>query len=377
MIKLSPFFIVLLLNINCIAQTDSTQKKIVFQSDFRFRLEHDFNSQKANGTFRDDRSRLRFRFRFGFNYKLIDWASFGGQIRTGNLNDQQGPHITLGGNGGEFSTIQIGLRKAFFKFKKNGLSGWVGKNSFPFEKQDELFFNDNITPEGVAINYSHHFKHLKAINNLTIKGAHFIIKSNNSTFNKDSYLQGIQLVSKHLNNKLTLFPSLFYFNQVSNIPDAKGSYNLNYTIFHFGINYKMKHKFKVGLDYYNNLSNYTSNDSITENLKNQKQGLVVNVKYGALKKKSDWLIQLTYAHIQKFAVVDYFAQNDWGRWDYSSNNATGSRLSNFGGIETKIGYAFSNKFNLVLRAYYIEQLVKIGQSKENGYRIRLDLNIGF
>lgn len=359
------------------SQTDSTNKSIVYEGDFRFRIEHDFNSKKADGTYRSDRSRLRFRFRYGLTYSLNDWASFGTQIRTGNLNDQQGPHITLGGGSGEFSLIQIGLSKAYFKYNKNNISGWIGKNSFPFEKQNELFFNDNISPEGVSLSYKLNFKNSKLINNLAIKGAHFIIKSNNTTFNNDSYLQGLQIISKHLNNKLTLFPSIYHFNKVDDIPDGKGTYTLNYTIFHIGLNYKLTNKLKIGVDYYNNLQNYNNHDSISSNLKNQKQGLVANIKYGSLKQKGNWLFQITYANIQKYSVLDYYAQNDWARWDYSSLDATGSRLSNFGGLEAKVGYAFDSKFNLVLRSYYVEQLVRTGLEKETGYRIRLDLNIGF
>ena len=84
-----------------------------------------------------------------------------------------------------------------------------------------------------------------------------------------------------------------------------------------------------------------------------------------------------YANLQKFAIVDYFAQNDWARWDYSSKDAAGSRISNFHGIEVRIGYAFKNKFNLILRSYIVEEIIKTEDFKENGSRIRLDLNIGF
>ncbi len=90
------------------AQNDTIQNGIKFNGDFRFRIEHDWNSRKQNGIFRDDRSRLRFRFRFGVNYQLNNQYSFGGRLRTGNINDQQGPHLTIGGGNGEFGLAQIG-----------------------------------------------------------------------------------------------------------------------------------------------------------------------------------------------------------------------------------------------------------------------------
>ncbi|MEM8909745.1 MAG: putative porin, partial [Bacteroidota bacterium] len=143
------------------AQNDTIPKQLEFNGDFRFRVEHDWNSRKPDGTFRLDRSRLRYRFRFGVNFRLNQKYAFGGRLRTGNINDQQGPHVTIGGNSGEFGLTQIGLEKLYFKFKAQWIDGWLGKNDAPFEKQNELFWNDNVFPEGVAIN-------------LNWKAAHFI-----------------------------------------------------------------------------------------------------------------------------------------------------------------------------------------------------------
>ena len=106
-------------------------------------------------------------------------------------------------------------------------------------------------------------------------------------------------------------------------------------------------------------------------------GVVWNVKLGQLKKKNDWQFHLYYAYLEQFSIVDYFAQNDWARWDYSFMEAAGSRLSNFHGVEIRVGYTLKENFNLILRTYFVEQLVEQGDFKETGSRIRLDLNIGF
>lgn len=71
------FITLLFLASGLAAQTDSTIiKKLQFTGDFRFRVEHDWNSQNENGQRRNDRSRLRYRFRFGAQYQL-DEHSFG------------------------------------------------------------------------------------------------------------------------------------------------------------------------------------------------------------------------------------------------------------------------------------------------------------
>ncbi|MEL6837343.1 MAG: putative porin, partial [Bacteroidota bacterium] len=101
------FFFGVLLTSEIGAQRDSLTQKLSFTGDFRFRIEHDWNSRNASGNLRDDRSRLRYRFRFGLHYELDKHSAFGGRLRTGNINDQQGPHLTLGGENGEFGLDQI------------------------------------------------------------------------------------------------------------------------------------------------------------------------------------------------------------------------------------------------------------------------------
>ncbi|MFT5168775.1 MAG: hypothetical protein ACI8P3_004020 [Saprospiraceae bacterium] len=369
-----------LISISSWAQKDSIKhQNLEFTGDFRFRIEHDWNSQKTNGTLRDNRSRLRYRFRFGLNYAIDKHSSFGGRIRSGNINDQQGPHVTIGGNKGEFGLTQIGFEKLFYKYKRKNLIGWFGKNSIPLKKLNELFWNDNVFPEGLGLEYKVYENETKFLNLLALSAGHFIIQSNNQTFNKDSYLQIAQLDLKIFRNRINIFPGFYSFKKIGNFPDGEQTFNLNYSIFHLGCDVEIanKPKLNLGVEFYNNFEDYSNHDSIPSILKGQKKGFVISIRYGEIKKKGDWLVHLYYANVQKFAIVDYFAQNDWARWDYSSIGATGSRISNFQGIELKIGYAFKEKFNLILRSYFVEELIQSGNFKENGNRVRLDLNIGF
>ena len=363
-----------------VAQTDSIEvRNLQLTADFRFRLEQDWNSRDANGILRDDRTRLRYRFRFGLNYQLDKYSSFGGRIRTGNIDEQQGPHLTLGGGNGEFGLTQLGFEKLYYQFKRKGFQAWVGKNTIHIKKINELFWNDNVFPEGLALKYAIPLKQTKILDELNMSAAHFVIKSNNSDFLNDAYMQVAQIEFKMLDNKLSLFPGFYYFHQLGNIPDQKHQYLLDYKILHLGseLNISKKQDIRLSAEAYINMSNYDNRSEIPMQLRDQKNGFVITAKYGKLKKKGDFIVDLYYAYLERFAIVDYFAQNDWARWDYSSFDANGSRLSNFHGVELRIGYAFKEKFNLILRAYQVEQLVAEGLNTENGSRLRLDLNIGF
>jgi len=354
------------------------KQALKFTSDFRFRLEHDWNSQRTDGSFRDDRSRLRYRFRFGLHYTLDEHSGFGGRLRSGNINDQQGPHVTLGNNTAEFGLTQVGLEKLYYTYQNAWFTGWVGKNTMLLQKENELFWNDNVFPEGVALRFKWQYKH-PLLQSLQVNWGHYVIDSRGQTLDNDGYLEVLQVVLQTWNKRLLIYPGFYYFNNIGNLPDGKSSFHLSYALCHLGakVNVLNKPHLNVSADYYHNLQDYSRHDSIPNVLQNQRQGLVVTAKLGKIKKKGDWAIHLYYAYLQKFSIVDYFAQNDWARWDYSAIGAAGSRLSNFQGLELRMIYAFNKKFNLNLRTYLVEQLVTRGEFRETGSRIRLDLNIGF
>ena len=373
-------FCFLLLNISFLcSQTDSVQiKKITFTGDFRFRIEQDWNSRKSNGTYRDNRSRLRYRFRFGMNYQLIEWAELGMRIRTGFREKQQDPQLTLGEGFKEFSTTPIGFEKLYFKAHYKNISGWLGKNTFPFIKQNELFWSDNVFPDGVFISGLFPIGS-SFIQSLQLNGGHFILGTSGTTFDQDQYFQGFQVVTFHINKKLTVFPSFYYFHEMPNIPDGNETYLLDYSIFQIGTKATIieKPKIIVGLDYYHNLENLNRYDSIPKIFKDQKNGIVASVSLGELKTRGDWNVGTTLSYIEKYAIVDFFAQNDWVRWDYSSNGSPDGRLSNFKGLELNAAYLIRKNFRLKARFFVVEQLIPFGASKETGNRIRLDLDIGF
>ena len=361
-----------------IAQKDSTKTKLSFTGDFRFRVEQDWNSRKSDGTYRDDRTRLRYRARFGVSYDHKDWISFGMRLRTGDPKKQQDPQLTLGDGFKEFSTLPISFEKVYANFSHKWLSGWFGKNTFPFEKQNELFWSDNVFPEGVSLTGKFNFKN-KYLQSLQLNIGHFILASNGTSFDSDAYFQGVQFVTTHLSNRLKFFPTFYYFNEIPNIPDGNETFTINYAIVHFGTTIELirKSNLTVGIDYYQNIENYNKNDSISQKFRNQKQGLVSSISIGKLKKKGDWKLLLTHSYLERFSAVDFLAQNDWARWDYSNQGSPDGRLTNFKGIEIMAGYALDKNMNFKIRFFNVNQIKPFGVSKETGDRIRLDFNIAF
>lgn len=360
------------------AQTNSTQSKFKFSGDFRFRVEQDWDSKKSDGTYRDDRTRLRYRVRLGANYVVNDWASLGVRIRTGDPKKQQDPQLTLGDNFKEFGTLPIGFEKLFFQANYKGFFAWAGKNTFPFEKNNELFWSDNVYPEGVFLKKSIAFES-NFINQLHISGGHFIIGTSGTSLDKDSYFEGFQASLSLFENNLKLFPSFYIFKNLPNIPDGANTFVFDYSIFHIGSKLLLFKKPLINfeIDYYSNLEDYKDNSEIAPNFKNENTGFVSGFSYGELKTQNDWFFKFTYSHIEQYAAVDFLAQNDWARWDYSSFDSPDGRLTNFKGVEVVSGYKLNKNMNLKLKYYLVEQLVSYGGFRETGHRIRLDLDVKF
>ncbi|MEO9966715.1 MAG: putative porin [Reichenbachiella sp.] len=359
------------------AQNPDSLDQLSFTGDFRIRVEEDWNSRKSDGSYRTDRTRLRYRMRFGAAYQYNEHWKLATRIRTGNPRKQQDPQLTLGDES-EFGTLSLGFEKLYVSTVYGGFGAWAGKNTFPFTKQNELFWSDNVYPEGLFASQSIDLQSAW-VDRIKLGIGHFIITSNNESLGQDNYFQGIQFTTSHFNERLELFPSFYYFKNTPDLPDGGANYTFNYSFFHFGSSAKISKKpiIEVELDYYLNLQDYESNDSIPQVLKNQKTGFTAAISIGQLKEKNDWKVKLTYIYLERYAAVDFLAQNDWARWDYSADNSPDGRLTNLKGLELMMGYSFNEKFTLNMRSFFVDQLIAMGPVKESNSRIRLDLDIGF
>ncbi|GGZ69107.1 hypothetical protein GCM10007028_02570 [Algibacter mikhailovii] len=353
-------------------------KKLNFNADFRFRVEEDWNSKRPDGTYRDNRTRLRYRLRAGFDYKTNEWSSFGARIRTGFPNKQQDPQLTLGDGFGEFNTLPIGFEKLYFKVQQKGYAFWLGKNTFPFYKQHELFWSDNVYPEGVFFKKKFQFKNEK-ISKLDLNVGHFIIRANGTSLNQDSYFQGLQAHAVLLQSRLNIFSSLYLFRNIPNIPDGGETFIFDYSILNLGATYALlPHKhLNLEFDYYYNFEDYGANPNIETEFKNQVHGIISGIAYGHYREKGDWKFKASYTYLERYAVVDFLAQNDWARWDYSAFDSPDGRLTNLQGVELVASYLLAKNMKLTLKYYKVKQLIPFGLTKETGDRIRLDLDVRF
>ena len=366
-------FIFQLLALNLFAGVKvGEDKKLKLYGDVRVRAEMDMDSDKDSVFTRDDRDRLRFRLRFGFEYQHSDHFSFGGRLRSGSAESAQSPHSTMGDG---FVPKTLNIDKAYIKGNYGNGFYWFGKNSFHFWKQNELFWDDDVIPEGFAL--SHTFK-INENSGFTANGGYFVLDGSGGsfTFGNHAKMMGAQAALKTSFGDIPFQAAtgLFIFKENSSTDDAALA-DLDYNIIVVGANFALKNfpmPVKVGFDFMTNTEDYKGkvfNDD-------QTTGYVGSIKIGGLKEAGNWYFAYYFAHIEEYAVVARFAQDDWLRW----GTVTVARSSNFQGHEIRIARAMSGKNNLVLRIYLVDGLKLRSTSatqKETGTRVRLDWNIKF
>ena len=340
-----------------------SQENFSFFGDFRGRVELDRSSDKSDGTIRDDRDRMRVRGRFGFNYTRSERVAFGMRVRTGDPASVQSPHVTLGDG---FSHKPLQIDKLFARVGFEGGSAWFGKNSNPFWHQNEMFWDDDVTLEGLSASYD--------INDfLEARVGYFILDTPSSNgFSDQSRMMSGQFVFSE--GRFSGALGVRVFEQNPDQVDA-GLQDMDYTLVTgsvYGSFEAGRNPVRVGIDISSNLEDY---DSVMQN-HDQTLAWVGSVRFGPSSEAGDWQLRYYYAHIEKYAVVGRFAQDDWVRW----GSATSTRSSNFAGHEIRAVYTLGVNQNLVARFYMVDGLEKEATnavSLESGTRIRLDWNISF
>jgi hypothetical protein len=343
---------------------------LTFYGDLRLRYEVDWDSQNAAGIERDDRHRGRIRARLGFNYQITDDWSVGSRVRTGDSRSQQSPHLTFVSEESR-DELDFVVDRYFVQYKHDALSGWAGRNITPFWFQNELFWDEDVTPTGVAASYETR----AGSGTLNAVAGGFFLPDGGYDLNGEMLAGQVRYTLPVKTSRLTTAASLHFMNGES---DANNLLNRNgerdYLIGVGSAQWSLPiHKvpFALGADVFYNLMDYDAEDvaPFPEDDDDEKLGYVLSAVFGQLKERNDWLLGYYYAHIETFSVNASYAQDDWVRF----GNGAQTDASDFEGHEIRAGYAISKYINLLARLYIVEAIT----TEQDGNRFRLDLNWRF
>lgn len=349
------------------------QSKLSYSADLRARFESDYDSQRSDGTPRDDRNRGRIRFRLGLNYEANEHWKAGLRLRTGNHRSQQSPHLTFWSDSGSSDDLDFVLDQYYLAYNRDGLNFWAGRNSFPFWKQNELFWDDDVTPTGLAASFTREV----AGGDLTVTAGGFYLPDGGQDLHQPMTGAQVKYTRRIGDLQATVAPGFFYFFG----EDDPSRYLLtgngmrNYAI--GALNARLSTEVNglpvsVGADFYKNFEDYSMGSAdpfITPANRGDDFGYVLSAQIGSLASKGDWLLGYYYAHLETFAVNASYAQDDWMRW----GNGPQTRSSDFEGHELRAAYVIRDDLNVIARWYSVDSM----NTTEDGQRFRLDLNFKF
>lgn len=340
-------------------------------ADLRLRYELDWDSHTAAGVERDDRHRGRVRARVGFDYKFSNGWSIGSRLRTGDSRSQQSPHLTFWNDDGPRDELDFVLDRYYVQYKEGKITSWAGRNVTPFWQQNELFWDEDVTPTGLAASYA------EKIGDGTLTGTvgGFFLPDGGYDLNG-------QMVAGQLRYGLPIGPGqvttaggLFFMNGddgANNLLDRNG--DRDYLIGVLNAQWSQpvnEYPLTFGADLFHNFENYSAAEAAPFPAADSDEdlGYVLSVTYGQLKEKNDWMVGYYWSHIETFSVNASYAQDDWHRF----GTPTQTRASDFEGHEFRVAYALSKNINLVARLYLVEAIT----TGQDGNRFRLDLNWKF
>lgn len=340
--------------------------------DFRLRYEWDWDSQNGSGVPRADRDRARIRARAGLTYKLSDQLSLGLRARTGSRLSQQSPHLTFYANDDITDDFEVTLDRYYVQFKQGGLTSWFGRNTTPFWQPNEMFWDEDVTPTGVALSYEAKLSD----GALTATAGTFLLPDGMTR------LHG-SLTGGQLKYSVAAAPSQFTVaGGLYGMAGKAGAVNLrnrngarDYLIGVVSMQWATKFDrglpLTLGIDYIHNFENYDATAVAPFSVRHldETTGYVFSALYGQLKNPRDWQVGWYYASIGTLAVNASYSQDDWARF----GSGPQSDVTDFKGHELRATYVLTKSMNLQARFFVVEARTSI----QDGKRLRIDWNWRF
>lgn len=343
-----------------------------FYGDLRVRYEWDWDSQTGAGVPRPDRERARARGRIGATAKLSDAWSLGARLRTGSKHSQQSPHLTFWASDDITDDFAVQADRYFIQYKQGGTTAWGGRNITPFWQPDEMFWDEDVTPTGIAGSFE---SKLKKGSLTTTVGAFYLP---DGAVHLNGTMAGGQLkyAVPVKPSQFTVAAGLYHFDGkdgAKNLLNRNGA--RNYTIGVLAAQWTTPVAGKIPLSFAADLlKNFEDYDSVdlapyTSRQADETDGYVFSATLGQLKQSRDWLVAVFYARIETLAVNASYSQDDWARFGVGPQ----AQVSDFKGFEFRAAYAFTSSMNLMVRFFDVEALTNV----QDGKRCRVDLNWKF
>lgn len=357
----------LILSVSFLGAEDGKRPgKVRLAGDLRFRMESDFDGERADGAPQSDRTRGRARARLTGAVQARPWMLVAARLRTGAVGSQQSPHVTLFDlNGNPLGDRHIVPDQYYLQLSSGRNRLWAGRSQFPFWRQNEIFWDDDVTPTGVS-------------GKVFIPGAGGSLQLIAGLFTlpdgavrTQGALKAVQLLSEtHVESRKIHLKAAAAFYDIDGrhgVRRLRPEFAVrDYSIVHSGTEIGLdgfRVPIRIGAEWMRNL-----NDSGPSHEK-RNSGYLVFAALGKADRPRAASVAYTYARIEKWAIHPSYGQDDWFRW----GTATQTDSSDFKGHEWRLDYRLSDHLSVMGRAFSVDALSDSKRAK----RLRLDLNYRF
>ena len=338
--------------------------------DFRLRYDNIYDDSED-----DYRNRLRIRVRLNLIAKVNDEIDLHFRLASGS-NSPISTNQTLDD---AFSSKSIWLDHAYFDYHPDWLEGldiWGGKMNNPFYRPhgNQLIWDNDLNPEGIAVKYKKDFDPFEFFANT---GGFYVDERRNGT---NSALFGIQAGLKYNLEELDAYLSggagYYYFTNVegyncfydsedsygnSAIPETAGAgdliyleeYHLTELFAELGLTL-MDTPLSVFGDYVNNTAADNSDDT----------GWLAGFRINKCGKPGSWELSYDYRDLERDAVLGIFTDSDF------INGGTGVK-----GHKLNAAYQISDGW-MASVSYFINKM-ELDESEDDYRKFQLNLNYKF
>jgi len=347
--------------------------KLKWSGDFRYRYEY----IDDDGVDSEDRHRNRIRARLGLSAKVNDEWDLGFRIATGNGEVSGDPVSTNQTLDEAFSKKPIWLDQAFFGYHPQWLEGFHvlgGKIENPFYKvgKNELIWDGDLTPEGVALTYGLSLSEQTSLN--WVAGGFWV---NEESSGGDTSLWGIQGHLKHQFDKPTYFlagAGKFCYGNIQGEESLAAEWNAATGAFfgntNVGTVYALDYDlFEVFAEFGTVLAelpvavfaDYVQNTAADD----EDTGWLVGVVVNKAKDPGSWQFEWDYRELERDAVVGQFSGSDF------VGGGTGGEGHRFA-----LGYVLAKNVTTNV-TYYANEFDRPGIEGEKYDRVQIDLALKF